>query len=563
MARPRPVTSPSGADSPGFTGRHLLWLAGITLVAAAYRLIALDRVPPGINQDEALSAWNAWCLLHSGRAMSGEPWPIFHCRNLGDHPTMLFFYLLMPFQKLGGLSVFTTRLPIALAGVASTLLIAWLGARLARPSVGLVAAAVFAVAPWTTFIGRLGVGAGLMPLQTLLPVAAMVLAGFPITDRPGERARPVWGLVAGLTAGFAGYGFHSLRIHVPLMLAALLLVSPSGLRKFWDDAGGRRTLIALAIGFLAGFGPLAFSTATDPGMLKRWEMTRLWAPGDGPIRILALVAQRYAEHFGPGFLFVHGDTFSPFRPIGQGELGWYLLPALIGGAIACLFAFRKSRSARVLGLLVLLYPVGDLVSRNDGPHLLRSASGVAALVLFAAWGMVETLRWLRGRGVRLAAVAAVMWGLAAVGQEAVHAVRYFRDFPLVWKNQIDYQGALLEAARWLRPQLAPDDAVVCTTTGMTEPFVVMLVGLQYPPDRWFRDTKEIQPADFDRYTRVGNLYFNHEGASQAHVEAMGGNGREDRVWFVVRPNELGLTDPVHRIIGPTGEEMLWICRRTL
>ena len=561
--RSRPDLAPASAGNASFTRGEWLWLLGITLVAAAYRLVALDQVPPGINQDEALSAWNAWCLLHTGRAMSGEPWPIFHCRNIGDHPTMLFFYVLMPFQKLGGLNVATTRLPIALAGIAATALVGLLGGRLFRPRVGLVAAAIFAVSPWTTFIGRLGVGAGITPLQALLPVLAMLYAGFPVADGAAARPRIGWAFFAGLSAGLAGYGFHSLRIHMPLLIAGLLLVSPSGMKAMWRAPGGRAAMIALAAGFLIAFGPLAFVSATDPDMMKRWEMTRLWKPGDGIATIFGLVAQRYFEHFGPGFLFVHGDNFQPFRPLGQGEFGWYMLPGLIAGAVLVLLAVTRSRSVRTLLLLVLLYPIGDLVSRNDGPHLLRSSSGVIALVLLAAWGMVEALRRLQRWSPRAAIAAAAVLLFAAAAQESLYAKRYFRDFPRVWENQIDYQGALLEAARWVRPKLAGSDAVFCTTTGMTAPFVVMLVGLQYDAAQWFRDSKDIRADEFDRYVRFGKVIFNHQAAGQPYLQELTDNGRKDRVIFIVRPGEFGLTDPVKIIPATTGEEMLWICEREI
>src|SRR5262249_22630837 len=105
------------ADGKVAADRWLLLL--VLLVAAALRLFRLDGVPPGINQDEALSAWNGWCLLKTGHALSGEPWPISHCRNIGDSPTMLFFYILMPSQRCFGLSVWSPRLPAALAGIAA------------------------------------------------------------------------------------------------------------------------------------------------------------------------------------------------------------------------------------------------------------------------------------------------------------------------------------------------------------------------------------------------------------------------------------------------------------
>ena len=52
-----------------------------------------------------------------------------HFRALGEHRTPLFLYLLVPFQFVGGLNVWTTRLPNALGGVACVLLTWYLGAR--------------------------------------------------------------------------------------------------------------------------------------------------------------------------------------------------------------------------------------------------------------------------------------------------------------------------------------------------------------------------------------------------------------------------------------------------
>ncbi|MBI5865790.1 MAG: hypothetical protein HZB38_15060, partial [Planctomycetes bacterium] len=46
-------------------------LVAILLLAAALRLAGLTTVPPGLNQDEAANAWNAWCLLKSGHDQHG------------------------------------------------------------------------------------------------------------------------------------------------------------------------------------------------------------------------------------------------------------------------------------------------------------------------------------------------------------------------------------------------------------------------------------------------------------------------------------------------------------
>ena len=66
------------------------------------------------TQDEAANAWNAWCLLRTGADSAGVRWPIFHSRFLGvENSSLLFVYGLLPFQTIGGLGIWTTRLAAA------------------------------------------------------------------------------------------------------------------------------------------------------------------------------------------------------------------------------------------------------------------------------------------------------------------------------------------------------------------------------------------------------------------------------------------------------------------
>src|SRR6478735_5157950 len=91
----RGLSGPS-ARTTGFV------LAAITLVAAFLRLFHFGSSPPGLNQDEAVNAWNAFCLLRTGHDMAGARWPVFYAHAIGDNRTPLFSYALIPFQALGG-----------------------------------------------------------------------------------------------------------------------------------------------------------------------------------------------------------------------------------------------------------------------------------------------------------------------------------------------------------------------------------------------------------------------------------------------------------------------------
>src|SRR6185369_738918 len=210
---PAPVAPPAARWTP------LDWalLAVITLAGAFLRLWNLRHAPPGIEQDEALGAWMSWCLLHTGRDMSGQPWPIFYAHGIGDSPPTLSFYLTIPFQWLGGLSPVTTRLPGAVAGTLCVPLLAWVADRVNGQRTALVAAALLAFSPWHLFVSRFGVGASECPLEALLPLALLVAAGL-LAEEP---VRPVLAGLAGLAAGVSCYGFQVMRIYFPVLFALL------------------------------------------------------------------------------------------------------------------------------------------------------------------------------------------------------------------------------------------------------------------------------------------------------------------------------------------------------
>jgi len=42
-------------------------------------VIYFGKAPPGLNQDEAVNAWNAYCLLKTGQDQVGVRWPVVLC----------------------------------------------------------------------------------------------------------------------------------------------------------------------------------------------------------------------------------------------------------------------------------------------------------------------------------------------------------------------------------------------------------------------------------------------------------------------------------------------------
>jgi 4-amino-4-deoxy-L-arabinose transferase-like glycosyltransferase len=539
----------------------------ITAVAAVARLGWPGSSPPGLNQDEAIGAWISWCLLKTGHDMNGQAWPIFYAHGIGDYPSTLFFYVTMAFQAIGGLNVTTTRLPAELAGIACVPLIYWVGARMFGVATGLIAAAMLALNPWHLFLSRFGVGASQCPLDALLTVALLLKARFPLVDpAPGEPdAEPDarWAGLAGFASGLWCYGFHPMKIYCPVLFLVLAIVLGPAWWKTARTVRGRNALLALALGFAATFGPLAWMHLVDSHIAHRWEMTRLWPPGAPLGTIVSLVLGRWIEHFGPDFLFVRGERFDIMRPIGQGEFGWYMLPLMLAGLGFVLWRFRASRAARVLAALLVAYPAGDVISRYIGVHALRSAPGVATLILLGAWGAAGIGAWLHRHRASWVPWAATVLVIAMAGFDGRFAVRFFGEWNRRPEIYHGYHADLMEAAKWLEPRLSLADAVFCTVTGLNEPWSILLVETRHDPRLWFSEPRDRRAFEYEVYVRYGKMFFMYGDLWIPYLRRLTGDGKPERVFFIVRPGELGLKDPAYVVRGPDGRDALWVVPRVL
>ncbi len=544
----------------------VLILSFILLTAAFIRLVNLGISPPGLNQDEAANAWNAYCLLKTGKDQTGQSWPIFYMHALGGNRTPLYIYLLLPFQAIGGLNIYTTRLPSVLGGVLTVAIIFFIGKRLFNPTVGLLAAGLLALSPWHVQQSRWGHEGNLSALLSMIPLAMLLMANMPVSDDEGRQPRPIWGALAGAATGIICYGYHSVRIFVPIFLFGSMLVVFTGWWHCFKTRKGSLAIIAFVVAFMATFGPLAWQHIFHPEGIARHVQyqEKLWVDG-GPFMAIKNIALRYIRHFGFGFLFLYGDRSMIHSPPKMGLFDLYMFPLMIAGFVSILCRFRYSRAARILFVLVLIYPIGDsFFGVTYGLHALRCQLGLCGMVLLAAVGGAGIGRWLWKRK-KVAALTAVLVFIVVVIGFSVRSLSYFFG---EYNQQIGiyhyYHCDLVEACQWLRPRFKDVDAVFCTTDTMNQPYIVTLVAIGYDPDQWFRDEREFYRTDnyeFDLYTRYGKMYFVYGSLFEPAIANLLSSNRQSRMVFIVRPNELGFGNPVHKIFRPDGYEVLRIYER--
>jgi hypothetical protein len=546
-------------------------LGVIVLVSGALRLWNLRISPPGLNQDEAENAWNANTLRKTGKDQVGKRWPIFYTRTTGANRSPLSLYYLIPFQVLGGHNIWTTRLSSAVAGIATLLLIYYVGARLLGRLGALTAAGLTALNPWHIQQSRWGHEGALSAILVVLPVALWLWANLPIDGSAERRPRPLPALLAGVVTGICCYGYPAVRVFLPVFVLGVLAVTWC---RWWAALKTRRGALAIAA-FVAGgaatFAPLAWKHLAAPREIaKRSRNILTWEETDTAVAKVEKVLGRYVRHFGPEFLFIRGDHCPIQSPPGGGQFHWYALPLMLLGLAAGARAFLRSPAARVILVWVLVYPVGDSLWRHAGLHAMRSLPGLGGLVLLEALGVVAAAAWLWRR--RRGAVRAVAY-LSAMAVVAVN-LRYLPIFfgqynriPLVYHA---YHTDLLEAVTASRSEIERADVVFVTTWQMNQPYLIMLVALDYDPQQWFRERKVVQPGEFDLYMQVGKMHFMYDPYWRGAVESLRRDGRSERALFFLRPKEyeelrarLELSEPIRRVRNPAGWEVLYVCEALL
>jgi 4-amino-4-deoxy-L-arabinose transferase-like glycosyltransferase len=553
-----------------------LGLAAVLIAAGLLRLPALTTFPPGMNQDEAANAWNAWCLLKTGHDQVGQSWPVFCFRALGEYRSALFLYVMMPFQALGGLNVWTMRLPAAIGGLATVLLAWWVGRRLFGPRVGLVTAALLAIDPTHIQMSRLGHEASITPLLTLAPLAVLIWAGFPLVSAgsrplvgPNRARRPESAdsdprppslrraAIAGLVIGICCYGYPATRLFIPPFLVACVLVTAGAWRRLARSRRGRLSILTLGLGLAVTFGPLAWEHLAHPEtMNRRGDATWIWRAGDPAGVRVAKVLGRYSRHFGPDFLYVRGDTYEILWTAGTSFIPLALLPLQIAGLVLLVRRWRDSAAARILIPAILAYPIGDCLNWHASMHGLRSSPGLIPLLMLAALGLV----WLAGNLTHARHQAAVV---AIAGPLMLHFVTFAHRYMSVRPRDIPVyagtHGDLLAAHDFLAPRLKRGDLLIISDQDMNQPYVVWLVADHYDPRRWFAEPREVQPyGDWDRYTRFGDTYFVRGRERAALIESLQNNGRTDHVYLAIRRDETAPGAQIGKIAGPDGAPALLV-----
>jgi hypothetical protein len=398
-----------GRDSAAAPRHEWLLVAAIMALAAFMRTVALDTVPTGFFQDEAINGNDALALF------DGRPFELWS-DSIGGRPTLFLYMLGASLQVLGRSYLALKVVPVAF-GVASVFAVYALGRVALGPRPALWGAFFLAVSWWHLTFSRLA--------WEVTCVTFFSAAGFALLLRGlGSCRHPVANIIGAaalLTVGFYTYAAYRAVVVIVVVFLAMSLLSSDRV-AVWHRAGA---LVAAGLIALVLAAPLIDFAWKNPKLYwRRYDDVSLtkymryhgtpipWAHQIGKA-VLAL-NQRGIEH-EPG---------SP--PYLDPVTGALLLLGLLSRAPA-----DRRRGMRLLWAWFVTFLALSSLTR-DSPHMTRNLGVVPAVVLFAGYGAARCWRCcVRQCGApRHCGVG----GLFVVCALALNAYQYFIGNPtfLTW-----------------------------------------------------------------------------------------------------------------------------------
>ncbi|EOH96120.1 hypothetical protein UAY_03030 [Enterococcus moraviensis ATCC BAA-383] len=173
---------------------------------------------PGLQIDEAMSGYDTWALANYGTDSALNSWPIYLI-GYGTGPNALYSYLSLPFVKIMGLNLISTRLAMLSLSSITLLVVMWTLLKLKIPRyLSLAIFFVLTISPWHIMISRFGLDANVAPHLLLLAFCFIQLG----IEALGKRKMIFYSFSVFLL-GLTAYAYIATWYFLPIFLVLILI----------------------------------------------------------------------------------------------------------------------------------------------------------------------------------------------------------------------------------------------------------------------------------------------------------------------------------------------------
>ncbi|OGM17393.1 hypothetical protein A2V56_02670 [Candidatus Woesebacteria bacterium RBG_19FT_COMBO_42_9] len=286
----------------------------ILIISIAFRFYKLSEVPLGMLPDAFSQAYNAFSILHTGKDLYGENFPILF-RAFGSYQPPLYTYLTVIPIMLFGNTIFSARFVSAFSGVLGVVLTYLIISNLFRLKkdnrIGLLASLMLAISPWAIYFSH-------RPVEANLALTVFLLGYFLLLKSLNNiRFFPF----AAIVMGFSTHAYYSERIIGLLFFLFFIL----WYRKIlWRSK--RLVLLGIVLFFIIQIPHLIilFSGAFS----RRLDQVGYIKEGGNVIKTFL---NQFLIYLSPKYLFSDaGESLGRLIPEMGPFFSWLFIPFLLG-----------------------------------------------------------------------------------------------------------------------------------------------------------------------------------------------------------------------------------------
>lgn len=489
--------------------KEVLLIGIVILIGAFLRFHKLGEIPNGLYVDEAVTGYNSYSLLTTGKDEYGKAYPLA-LRFFGSYSPPLYTYLTIPIIYIFGLKIASVRIISALSGTFGILVIYYFlkSLKLTKTSWGPLAGAfLFAISPWSIFFSRAGYELNLGFLVFSLGLLLLWLA----------LTNPKL-LVLGLSLlSISTYTAHPQKFLVPIFLITFLVFFRKELflrKKIKYLIYGLLIFFFIQIPNLSLLSTPAFNTKTNlfykEQVISQAQKINNIFPQvvSYPLALGREFLSQFVSYFSPRSLFLLPDPdpqrSAPELPV---FYNWMVVPYLVG--LYILGRKRRELAAKFLIFLLLTIPL-PIALTSDPFSSQRLLSFLTPLILVISIGLDRLIQkggiltWL------------IFWPLILIS-----LVLLWRSYFILLPNERAKTWGYGFEKLAEEIDIRPNEVFVIDQSRLKPAYIELAFFLEYPPEKF---QNEVDQSIKDNYYK--NINFS-DSYNFANIKTRGINWEED------------------------------------
>jgi 4-amino-4-deoxy-L-arabinose transferase-like glycosyltransferase len=475
-------------------------VTALFVVGCALRVVALDKIPLPVQQDELSDIYDGYSIAETGSDRSGIHFP-FVVRAFGeaDYRPPLYAWLAAIPARFAGFSIVGGRLPSAILGCAALFLVFAFATRLGGGDFGLITLVLATFSPWFISFSRVAHGGAILPPFFVILILYLWERAY------AHDFSSRWLAALGLVVGLSTTAYQSTRLMA--LLFAMCIVA------FVLKHGQRRAREVVTFGaatFVGALSQIIVLAAEPAHFVARSHDTVLTA--GSAMGFIAGVLRNAGINLGWRYLFVPDMTetyMTSARLLPVEILLFY--PGLIFVAFMRGHTAERFRNWLYAALVISILPAA---LSNQNPHSLR-ASGVAILApLFSAATVLAVRDWVKTRRLPVALYDA-LFGASVIVSAVLVGFLYLHS-PRARGERM--QSEITLAAKSVAARQKSFDRVYFENSGY-QPYLYLVAFGGMTPEEYMAAPKDMGAAHgrMDDVRRIGRYFFLDSAALDAQA----------------------------------------------